>query len=107
MFGKLNEKDFNMRLERKRVTKDVNNQALVRDRYGILQLAANATMTRTPQLSPLSLHMLKKWGKKVFITIIQFWNNNSIYYPDLIGMEPSDFINQLYWQARLKKGKDE
>ena len=95
-----------MCLEEKRFAKDVN-EALVRDRYGILQLAANATMAKTPKLLPLNWCVIKGCGRKIFITINRFWKNNSIHYPDSLGMEPSDFINQLYWQARLQKSKDE
>lgn len=61
----LNEKDFKMHLEEKGLTKDVN-EVLFRDRYGILQLAANATVTRHPKPSPLNWFVLKEWVSSMF-----------------------------------------
>lgn len=80
-----------------------NNVALFKDSYGVLQLAADTTIVNSLKPPKLTHHVFTKGMRKVFITISKFWKNNSIQYPDSIEVEPNDFINKLYWEARQKK----
>lgn len=82
------------------------NEVLFQDKYGILQLAANVTLTRTPKL-PKRIHYLcikpLQWASSVRMAISQLWENNNITLSNFMWIEPTDFMHKLLWQARIKK----
>src|SRR5476649_2744263 len=68
-----------------------SHENLFRDTYGILKLAADATLTKTPASSKLIGYLLLKWGqwrKSVLAAIKQLCQSNTITFSDFTWLEP-------------------
>ena len=83
---------------------------LFKDQYGVLQLAANATLRRTPKSPKMMQYLCLKfiqWPNSILILVKDLWERNNITFSDFIWMEPSDFTYEIIWQERIQKEKDE
>lgn len=90
-----------MQIEKKSLAEH-GNDILFQDKYGVLQLAANATLTRTPKLSKSI-----QWVSSILNFIKQLWKYNSIIPIEFIWMEPMDFMSEIIWQKRMQNEEDE
>ncbi len=90
-----------MQIEKKSLAEH-GNDILFQDKYGVLQLAANAMLARTPK--PLKLIQL---ASRTLIFIKQLWKCNSITSTKFIWMEPTDFMSEIIWQKRMQNEEEE
>jgi hypothetical protein len=84
------------------LTSEAGNGSLFQDKYGILKLAANTTLIRTPKLSRRI-----QWVNAILMLTKQLWKNNGMTLSDLLWIDASDFTYSIIWQKHLQKKKQE
>lgn len=80
-------------------------QNLFQDRYGILALAAHATLTKNLSVSKAGNDLrlrLMRWANSVLVTIKQLFWYNPISFFDF-SVEPDALICCAIWKKYLKK----
>ncbi|HEV2524576.1 MAG TPA: hypothetical protein VGU44_05550 [Gammaproteobacteria bacterium] len=90
-----------MQIEKKSLAEH-GNGILFQDKYGVLQLAANATLARTPRPPKLI-----RWASRILTFIKQLYKYNSIIPTKFIWMEPMDFMYEIIWQKHMQNEEDE
>ncbi len=84
------------------------HENLFTDHYGILKLAADATLTKTPDSSKLTGYLPLKWGqwrKSVLAAIKRLWQSNIITFSDFIWIEPKILTYKIIEKPRAKNTK--
>jgi len=90
-----------MQREKKPLNKHVNG-TLFQDTYGILQLAANATLIRTP-----SALKFIRWTGSVLMVIRQLWAKNSIIFFEFVWADPMDFMQETICRKCFENNEEE
>lgn len=81
-------------------------QSLFQDRYGILALAAHATLTKTPIASKITdyLHLKwMQWANSVLVIIKQLFSSNPISFSNFVWMEPDALMYHIFWEEYPEK----
>jgi hypothetical protein len=84
------------------------HENLFTDHYGILKLAADATLTKTSGSSKLIGYLPLKWRqlrKSVFAAIKRLWQRNTISFSDFIWIEPEMLTYKIIEKPRAKNTK--
>ena len=84
------------------------HENLFTDHYGILKLAADATLTKTSGSSKLIGYLPLKWRqlrKSVLAAIKRLWQSNTITFSDFIWIEPEMFTYKIIEKPRAKNVK--
>lgn len=69
-----------------------SHETLFQDRYGILALAAHATLTKTPKSSKIAEYLYPKFRRSLnnaFKMIKQRWRRNNMAVSDWVWADPS------------------
>lgn len=108
--GANKEVKFIMRTEKTPLTMQSSSN-LFQDKYGVLQLAANATIASTPKPPKIMYYLrlkLIQWASSALTVIRQVLENNTITLSEFIWMEsePTDFIYELIWKKRMQKDEN-
>ncbi len=79
--------------------------SLFKDRYGILRLAADATLTKVPISSkaPFASLKLMQWANNILMIIKKLWRQNPISCCDFIWVEPSELTYQVVREERIQR----
>lgn len=79
-------------------------QNLFQDRYGVLALAAHATLTKTPSVSKVGNDLrlrLMEWTNSTLVIIKQLFRHNSISF--FVWIEPDVLMQQTLWKEYLQE----
>jgi len=81
-------------------------QSLFQDRYGILALAAHATLTKTPIASKITHYFRLQWTQwtnRVLVIIKQLLSHNPISFSDFVWIEPDVLMYHTFWEEHMQK----
>mgnify|MGYP003604608319 CR=1 FL=1 len=81
---------------------------LFTDHYGILKLAAHATLTKTSDCSRIASYLRLKWVQwvnSILAVIKQLWQSNTITFFDFIWLDPDVFVYAIIDEAHAKTTK--
>ena len=98
---------FNMQAE-KNIQVKQDSENLFRDNYGILRLAAHATLTKAPASSKIPDYLRLKWTQwvnSILAVIKQLWQSNTITCSDFIWLEPDIFTYKMIDESCAKTSK--
>lgn len=82
------------------------SQNLFQDRYGVLALAAHATLKRTSSVSKVgndSCPRFMRWVNSVLVIIKQLLQHNSISFSDCVWMESDTLMYHILSEEYLQK----
>jgi hypothetical protein len=84
------------------------HENLFTDHYGILKLAAHATLTKTSASSKTASYLRLKWVQwvnSILAVIKQLWQSNTITFSDFIWLELDVFVYAIIDEAHTKATK--
>ena len=85
-----------------------SHENLFRDTYGILKLAADATLTKTSGSSKLTGYLplkCEQWRKSVLAAIKQLFRSNTITFSDFTWLESEIITYKIIDQSHVKTTK--
>ncbi len=112
MFNVSKAKGLGMQIKKAPLS-DPTSEPLFQDKYGVLKLAANATLARTPKPFKTTHYLcfnlcfkFIQWTSTILMVIKQLWENNGITFSDLLWGDPTDCMYSIIWQKRTQEEED-
>lgn len=105
MFNVSKAKGFGMQIKKVPLS-EPTSAPLFQDKYGVLKLAANATLARTPKPFKTTDYLCLKFIQlisTILMVIKQLWKNNGITFSDLLWGDPTDCMYSIIWQKRMQE----
>jgi len=79
-----------------------SHENLFKDHYGILKLAAHATLTKTPVYSKIPGYLSLKWVQWVLAIIKRLWQRNTITFSEFAWLEPEILTYKIIDESHAK-----
>lgn len=84
------------------------HENLFRDTYGILKLAADASLAKTTVSSKMLGYLSLKWRRyasNILVVIKRLWQSNTRLFSDFIWLEPDVVTYEIIDESRTKTAK--
>ena len=95
--------------EKNALIREKIDNLLFQDKYGILQLTANAMLISTSKLLRMMRYLCLKfiqWANTILILIKEAMETQQYYFFAFIWMESSDCIYEIFWKKFIQKEAD-